>query len=292
VLCTAVSTDPSEAQLRLDDTELTVRGPALAEEAKLQEIFDVRIGPPPQAAKQAFSGTVLTVGFERGGQRVVLFVDGTESTLERVSGILFRRLLDGTEMATCHPATIGGRVTNRQFEIGELRVTPGRVGCTGIRQPLHIDIESIVDVSRSERELLGRREPAVELQYVKQGVVVGVHLSLKPPRKLDLLGRLLRREYRRLKRQLQGFNPPAPVIRALTRLYAQGGSTSSGAVLAKESTDPEALLRTLRQNDLVELVDGNVRLTMRGWTLVTEQVAAVTVPYRRPSDTSDDLQFE
>lgn len=292
VLCTAVSPDPSEALLRLDDTGLTVRGPELAEAATLAEIFDVRIGRPPQAARQAFSGTVLTVGFERGGQHAVLFVDGEETTLERVRGVLFRRLLDGTEVAMCHPATIGGRVTTRRFDIGELRVTPGKVGCTGIKQPLHIDIGDIVAVSRSERELLGRLEPTVELRYVKHGVVVGVYLSLNPPRKLNLLGRLLRSEYRHLTRQLHELDPPTPVVRVLTRLYSRGGSTDSGAVLAAESTDPESLLRTLRSNDLVELVDGTVRLTMRGWILVIERVGTVTVPYHRPSETSGDLQFE
>ncbi|MFC7020601.1 MULTISPECIES: CheF family chemotaxis protein [Haloarcula] len=280
VLCTSVSSEPSEAQLRLDDSRLSVRGTELAEEANLDEIFDVRLGPPPQAAEQAFGAPVLTVGFERGGQRVVLFVDGSETTLRRVSALLFRRLLDGTEVAACHPATIGGRVPDRQFEIGELRVTPGRVGCTGIRYPLHVELESIVSVGRSERELQGRRDPAIEFRYVRNGVVVGVDLSLNPPRKLNLLGRYLRREYSRTRQPLRGFEPPAPVVRALTRLYAHGGRTDSGAELAAESDAPESLLRSLRQHDLVELDDGEVTLTMRGWTLVFERASAPAATYR------------
>ena len=278
VLCPAVSTEPSDAQVRLDETGVSVKGGELFEEARLTEIFDVRLGQPPQVAGNAFSGSVLTIGFERSGQRAVLFVDGEETTLERISALLFRRLLDGTQVAMSHPATVGGRITDRGFDIGQLRVAPGKIGCTGIRDPLNIDLDSIVSVSRAEKELLGRQEPTVGFNYVKQGVVVGVDLSLNPPRKLNLLGRYLRREFSRTKRRLRDIDPPAPVVRVLTRLYAQRGRTDSQTVLATESTEPEALLRTLLDNELVELADGEIVLTTLGWVLVAERVSTTRVP--------------
>lgn len=277
VLCPSISTEPSKAQFRLDNDRVAIEGDQLAEETRLDEIFDIRLGQPPQAAMDTLSGTVLTIAFERGGQRVVLFIDGTESTLDRVSGLLFRRLLDGTEVAVCHPATIGGRVTERRFDIGELRVTPGRVGCTSIRQPFNLELETIVAVNRSEQQILGHEEPTVDLRYVRQGVVVGVALSLNPPRKLNLLGRYLRRKYGRLRRELLELDPPVPVVRTLTRLYAHRGRTDSASVLAQESVDPEPLLEELIKNDLVTLNDGEVCLDMLGWVLVTERAVGVDV---------------
>jgi len=185
VLCTSVSTEPSEARFRLDETSVTVDGLELQETAELDEIFDVRLGRPSQAARGVFSGPVLTVGFERNDQRAVLFVDGPKSTLEQIGGLLFRRLLDSTEIAVSHPTTIGGRVTDRQTEIGELRVTPGKMGCTGIRVPCNVGLGSIIDIGRSETDLLDQQVSTVDLEYVKQGVVVGVELSLNSPRKLS-----------------------------------------------------------------------------------------------------------
>lgn len=279
VLCPSVSSEPSDASIRLDHSKVAVTGPELTEEAGLEEIFDVRLGQPPQAAQKAFSGTVLIIGFERGGQRAVLFLDGSSETLERFSGLLFRRLLDGTEVAVCHPVSIGGRLTDRQVNIGEIRVTPGKIGCTGVTRPLNIDLESIVDVSRSEKEILGHKEGSVEIQYVKRGTVVGVDFSLNPPRKLNLLGRYLRRNYSRLRQQAQALNPPAPIVQILTRLYAARGHTDSGAMLARESDNPRALLQTLLDHVLVELVDGEVRLTMLGWVLVIKQTSFTTTAY-------------
>lgn len=281
VLCPSVSGEPSSAQVQLDSSSVRVTGPELTEAASLQEIFDVRLGQPPKAAGDAFSGTVLIIGFERGGQRVVLYVDGSVSTLEQFSGLLFRRLLDGTEVAVCHPVTLGGRVTEDPTNIGTLRVTPGKIGCTGINNPLNVDIESIVDVTRTETKLLGRREPSVRFQYVKHGVVVGVVLSLNPPRKLNLLGRYLRRSYSQLSKQAQTLDPPGPIIQTLMRLYAHGGRTDSRAILATESDNPEALLQTLLDNELVELVDGEVRLETLGWVLVIEQATTAKRPHGR-----------
>lgn len=281
VLCPAVSGEPSGAQVRLDGSSVTVTGSELTETASLQEIFDVRLGQPPKAAGDAFSGRVLIIGFERGGQRAVLYVDGSVSTLEQFSGLLFRRLLDSTEVAVGHPVTLGGRVTADSTNIGTLRVTPGRIGCTGINNPLNVDIESIVDVTRSETKLLGRREPSVRFQYVRHGVVVGVVLSLNPPRKLNLLGRYLRRSYSPLRKQALATDPPAPVIQTLMRLYAHGGRTDSKAMLARESDNPEVLLQTLLDNELVELVEGEVRLETFGWVLVIEQATTTKRPRSR-----------
>jgi len=281
VLCPSVSSEPSDAQVRLDSSSVKVTGSELTEAASLEEIFDVRLGQPPKAAGDAFSGTVLIIGFERGGQRVVLYVDGSVSTLEQFSGLLFRRLLDGTEVAVCHPVTLGGRVTVESTNIGTLRVTPGRIGCTGINNPLNVNIESVVDVTRTKTELLGRREPSVRFQYVKRGVVVGVALSLNPPRKLNLLGRYLRRTYSQLRQQARALNPPAPIVQTLIRLYAHGGRTDSRAMLATVSDNPEALLQTLLDNELVELADGEVRLEMLGWVLAILQGTTTKRPQSR-----------
>lgn len=272
VLCTSIAEEPSRAQLRLDETTLAVEGPEITDTVGLDEVFDVRLGSPPQAASGAFSGPVLTVGFERDDQRAVLFVGGDEPTPERVSGLLFSRLLDGTEVAACHPASIGGRVTDNRFDIGELRVAPGKVGCTGIRRPLHADLGSIVNVTRGETELLGRREPAVTVQYVKHGVVVEVDLSLNPDRKLNLLGRYLRQEYGRTRQRVAGLDPSPAVLRTLVRLYTHRGSAAPRTVLDREATDSETLLGRLLGTDLVDLSDGELRLRPPGWILVAERV--------------------
>ncbi len=237
MFCPSVSAAPSQAQFRLNNAGVVVEGDQLAEEAGLDEIFDIRLGQPPRAAVEALSGTVLTIGFERGGQRVALFIGGSESTLAESADYCSDSRSNW--VVQCR-RRCKRRARDPAFELGELRVTPGKVGCTGSRQPLNVDLETAAVVSRSDGTT-GRRELAVDLRYVRQGVVVGVDLSLNPPRKLNLLGRYLRRSYGGLRQELRELAPPPPVVRTLTRLYTHGGRTDSKSVRHRNRR-PAALL--------------------------------------------------
>lgn len=272
VCCERVHTEPVTADITLDDGELRVESEVRDLEIPQSDIFDVRIASSPQAAAEFFTGSVLTVGFDRHDRREVLFVDGKRHTLEKYAGLFYRWLLDGLEVAVCHPTEVGGRVTGETFDIGTLRVTPGKVGCTGIAYPFGIDLERIVHFSRSERELLGDRRMVIGVQYVRDGMVVSLDLSVNPPRKQQLLGRHLRQTYDEIRRSVRTLDIPTPAVRALYKLYSLRGTATPSSLFDDPSDTSKGVLRGLRKADLVEFGDGQVRLTSRGWILVTEHV--------------------
>ncbi|WP_276273117.1 CheF family chemotaxis protein [Haloarcula litorea] len=270
VFCHALGEEPVRTQLSLGAAALSVESEGFAGEIALDNVFDATVGPPPQAAAGVLSGTVLTVGFERDGDREVLFVSTDEETLTTVAGLLYRRLLDGKEVAVRHPAEIGGRVTEATYDIGRLHVVPERVGCSKIQHPFDVELGSIVDFYRSEEELLGDRQPVIHIQYVREGVAVSLDLALNPPRLQHLLGRHLQRRYVETRREVRGLDVPPAGVRALVRLYSLQGSAHPKAVLDGGQERAEAVLRGLLRQDLVEASDGEVALTSRGWILVTE----------------------
>jgi len=263
--------DPVEARLSLGDV-LTVRNGTLDAEIDLSTVFDVHVGPPPAAATEAFTESVLIVGFEGEDGRDVLFVDATESTLDNVAGVLYRRLLNDIEAVVSHPTNIGGRVTDKSFEIGRLLVTPGKVGCRGVNSPFSIDLETIVDFSRSAETLMGERRPVITIKYVKQGVAVSLKLSLSSARKQHLLGRVLRRDYDRVRGSLQQLDLPRPAFRALVKLYSLQGTAPPETLVRNVSVSAEPLVRGLLKAGLVEISDDEVGLTPSGWILVTEHI--------------------
>ena len=272
ILCECIHDEPVRADLTVGDDVLRVESEDRSLAVAAAAIFDVRLGSSPRAATEFFSGAVLTVGFERDGRRDVLFVDGSRSALEKYAGLLYRWLLDGTEVAVRHPAEVGGRVTGETFDIGTLRVTPGKVGCTGITYSFGIDLDTIVHLSRSEGELLGDERTMIDLQYVSDGMAVSLDLSVEPPRTRHLLGRHLRQEYHDVRKQVRQLDLPGPAVRTLHKLYSLRG-TASASELLDGSTDASVdILRGLGKADLVCLTDEGVELTSRGWILVTEHV--------------------
>lgn len=272
VLYRSVSERPTEARFRLGDRQITVEGEELSVEIPLSEIFDARVGPPPKAANGFFGGSILTIGFDRDDEREVLFADGDGETIEKVGGLLYRRILDGTEVAVRHPAEVGGRVTGESYDIGTLQVTPGKVGCMGIEVPCILDLDSVVDFSRSTEELLGREQTTITITYVKNGVAVSLDLSMNPPRKQHLLARYLRGEYDEIRREVGRLDVPEPALRALVKLYSLRGTAKPQSLLVGESVSTASVLRGLAKHELVRVTEERVELTPRGWILVTEHV--------------------
>lgn len=272
VLCECVHEEPVRADLTIGEDVLRVESEDWTLTVSAADIFDVHLGSSPQAATEFFRGTVLSVGFERDGRRDVLFADGSQSTLEKYAGLLYRWLLDGTEVAVRHPAEVGGRVTGETFDIGTLRVTPGKVGCTDISYSFGIDLDTIVHLSRSEGELLGDERTMIELRYVRDGMAVSLDLSVEPPRTQHLLGRHLRQDYHDVRKQVRRLELPRSAVQTLYKLYSLRGTASPGALLDGSTDASVEILRGLGKADLVQLTDDGVELTSRGWILVTEHV--------------------
>lgn len=274
VFCECVDEVPTPADLTFGDDHLRLESEADSLTVAQSDVFDVRLGSSPRVATDFFTGSVLTVGFDVDDDREVLFVDGSEDTLETYAGLLYRWLLDGREVAVRHPAEIGGRVTGQPFDIGTLRVTPGKVGCTGIDYSFGVDLDRIVHLSRSEGELLGERRTMIELQYVKDGRAVSLDLSVDPPRIQHLLGRHLRQEYDKIRQRVRELDIPEVAVRTLYELYSLRGAATPSTLFDGPSDASAAILRGLGKADLVRFGDDEVELTSRGWILVTEHVDA------------------
>jgi len=274
VFCERVDEAPTTADLTLADDNLRLESEAGSLTAAQSDVFDVSVGSSPRAATDFFTGSVLTVGFDTDDGREVLFVDGSRGSLEAYAGLLYRWLLDGREVGIRHPAEVGGRVTGQPFDIGTLRVTPGKFGCTGINYSFGIDLDRIVHLSRFEGKLLGDRRTMIELQYVRDGRAVSLDLSVDPSRIQHLLGRHLRQEYDESRRAVRGLDIPKVAVRTLYKLYSLRGAATPATLFDGPSDASAAILRGLMKAGLVRFADDEVELTSRGWILVTEHVDA------------------
>lgn len=278
-----------DAEFRLEEKRVIVEDENLTLKVDIEDIFDIRIGTPPPAVDDVFAGKILNVGYEFEGRREVMFVDSKLETLEQVSGLLFRSILNHIEVAARHPMKVGGRVTGKSPEVGKLLVAPEKLGCPDIDVPFNIDVDQVVDFDRSEMELLGEKRPTIIIQYVTKGVAVTLELSLSTPRKLHLLGRFLRYEYDSVRESLRSIEIPDAAGRVLIRLYSLRGRAKAQSLFRQESVSTASLLRGLLRADLVEMDDGQLTLTPRGWILVTEHFGQ-RQPSIQQSSSTDNLR--
>ncbi|MFB6153154.1 MAG: CheF family chemotaxis protein [Halodesulfurarchaeum sp.] len=276
----------SEHRVRLEEDVLVLAGDRGSERIDLEDVVDVRLGRPPLAVNSILESTTLTIAVSDGSsegteadeptspteEQEVFFVGGKDEEVRTLGRLIYRAILNGTEVAVRHPAKIGGRSTETSFRLGELSLRDGTVDVSGIDPTFSVPIDAIVDFTTDTRELLSDERQVIAVEYVRNGRPIRFEVAIDPPRKRFILGRYLRLEYRSHRRQLSEVDLKSAERRALLRLYSMGGTATLQALLDGDSISSISVLRRLQRRGFVGGTEGSVRLTPEGWILAAKHL--------------------
>lgn len=277
VVCKSRDLDgPIDVRVRLDRTHLTIQTDEHELSAPVSAVFDVTRDRPPLPAEDEFDGPMLTVAFHRGLESEVVFFEGDPDHLDRFRYLLFKVVLDGTDVVVRHPAEIGGRATGTSPQRGTVFLGRRAVEFADLDLPFEIDLESIVDFTTRNREVEGREFPVVAIEFVRNASAIISEVALGPSRKFNLFGRFLRTEYASVREALSAIDLSATDEAVLRRLYSVGGQTGVRTLLGDRDRSSLRTIESLRDRRLVEGEDGQIALTPRGWILVTDTLQAWT----------------
>lgn len=263
-----------DCQVTLEDNELRFAGTDYESRIDLQSVFDVKLGQPPMSVADRFANKTLTIAVEREhafgerGRDIYFLSDEDESSIEHFGQLLYKSVLNGTEVAVRHPVQIGGRRTNSAFTIGELHLGDRTVGFTSVEVPFKVEIDSIIDFSRDTRELLGEEREVIEVEYVKEGRSILFEAALSPDRKRFILGRYLRLEYTKRQRELSKLDLSPAETKALATLYTMNGKSKLQTLISGRSESSVKVLKLLQKRGLVSGSEGYVQLTPKGWIMI------------------------
>ncbi len=263
-----------DCQVTLEDEDLRLEGQDYAAAIDIQTIFDLKLGQPPMSVAGTFDTKTLTIAVEAEkdfGERsrdIYFLTDTDEESIEHFGQLLFKSVLNGTEVAVRHPAEIGGRRTNSSFTIGELHLGNRSVGFSKIDVPFKVDIESIIDFSRKQQDLLGETREIISVEYVRDGRTIVFEAALNPDRKRFLLGRYLRLEYTKVQRELGKMDLSPPETKALATLYTMNGKSKLQTLLSGRSESSIKVLQLLQKRGLLDATEGHVQLTPKGWIMI------------------------
>ncbi|MFC7027029.1 CheF family chemotaxis protein [Halomicroarcula sp. GCM10025710] len=132
----------------------------------LDSIFDVAIGQVPDDLGDFFNSTV-TVAFEKGGRRLAAAVEADDEKIEKFGTLLFKAILNGTETTVTRRARVGGRVTDESFVTARLFLTQGSVEFRREDSTFTVDLETVSDFGRTEREIAGSTRPVLEVRHME-----------------------------------------------------------------------------------------------------------------------------
>ncbi|MFC7142064.1 CheF family chemotaxis protein [Halosimplex aquaticum] len=266
--------EPVKGRILLSEKRLVLAGDEGKVTIPLTSIFDIAVGHVPDGLGEFFSSTV-TIAFERSGKRMVAAVEADDDKIEKFTTVLFKAVLNGTDVTVKHPARVGGRVTDESFVPAKLFLKPEAVRFRRADDTVDIDLSTVNDFDRLTREINGTEQPVLAVRHLDGGQATLSLAAMDSPRKMSILGRFLRLEYSDLMADLEDVSLSEEQVELLVAVYSTGPGVSLASVLDMESSQLTMVLNDLKADDLVVDADEGPKLTPKGRVVVSKHLEDV-----------------
>jgi helix-turn-helix protein len=266
--------EPVKGRILLSEKRLVLAGDEGKVTIPLSAIFDVAVGQVPDDLGDFFDSTV-TVAFEKGGNRMVAAVEADDDKIEKFTTVLFKAILNGTDVTVKHPARVGGRVTGAEFAPAKLYLKPGAVRFRRADDTVDVDLSTVSGFERASREISGTERSVLVVRHLKDGQATLSLAAIDSPRKLSILGRYLRLEYSDLMADLEDVSLSEEQVELLVAVYSTGPGVSLTSVLDMESSQLTMVLNDLRADELVVDGEDGPKLTPKGRVVVSNHLEDV-----------------
>lgn len=239
----------------------------------LSSIFDVAMGQVPDELSGFFESTV-TIAFEKKGRQFVAAVEDESEKIQKFSTVLFKAILNGTNMTIKHPARVGGRVTDEEFRPAKLYLQPKQVEFNSPGGKIAIRLSAVTEFDHTKRQIGGTKRPVLDVHHMPKGEALLTQVTTDSSRKMSILGRYIRIEYSELMADLKDTELSGDEKELIVAIYsgAGGEGMSLAQVLDKDPSEVTMLLNDLdSQNLVVDSADGT-KLTPKGQVLVNRHL--------------------
>lgn len=266
--------EPVKGRILLSEKRLVLAADEGKVTIPLSSIFDVAVGQVPEDLGDFFRSTV-TVAFEKGGNRMVAAVEADDDKVEKFTTVLFKAVLNGTDVTVKHPARVGGRVTGEEFAPAKLFLKPDTVRFRRADDAVDVDLSTISDFERASREINGSDRAVLAVRHLSDGQATLSLVAMDSPRKMSILGRYLRLEYSDLMADLKDVTLSEEQVELLVAVYSTGPGVSLANVLDMESSQLTMVLNDLREDELVVDSEDGPTLTPKGRVVVSNHLEDV-----------------
>lgn len=240
----------------------------------IDDVFDVNIGTVPSEISDFF-GHPVTIGFTYLGDRHVAVITADREEIQDFTGSLFKSILDGTTAWVKHPARIGGRVTDSSPETASLLLGDRQLRFVDLADPIELDLETVTHFERAQRSVRGQTRSILRVRHMEGGSSVTTETLVENERKMGLLGRYLRIEYRELMEEVRDLELKDGEMELLVALYSGGDDADLARMLGESTNTITMRLNDLTEKGLITEAGSNTTLTSRGRMLVGQEIEAV-----------------
>jgi helix-turn-helix protein len=235
----------------------------------------VNVGSVPNVF-DPLPGSPVTVAYNRGGDYRVALIASDESAIRKFSTVLFKVLLNGTHATIKHPAKLGGRVLDTETRGALLSLENNSVRFETEEGAVVIELDSVIEFSKEDRGLTSDTEAIISVDHMENREAMTTFAAIKSSRKLGLLGRYIRKEYRKLRESLSALSLSETETEVLTAIYSVGDQDLSlVSMLDVDGSEAKRILHSLHEDGLIESGNHGPILTPKGQVVVNQYLERV-----------------
>lgn len=267
--------EPVTGRVVMSEKRVVIATPGTQRTIRISDIFDIAYGSAPPDLREFFEDTVTIASNDESGRHVAL-IEGADDTVRRFTDLLFKAVINGTDVLVRHPARRGGRVTDSSVTPATVFLRPGTVLFKGA-QKFTIEASTVSHFERHTRAIGGDDREVLSVRHTPEMESVTTEIALDSSRRMNVLGRFLRTEYSQLKEELAQLDISERETEAMVGLYSGGSDASLAGVLGMESNQVTMLLNTLVEKGLVEEGESGMTLTPIGKLAVSSRIEQVNM---------------
>jgi helix-turn-helix protein len=265
--------EPVDGRVLLNDDQLVLVGPDEKKSLPLSRMVDIVLGRVPPEYSQYFNHSVLVAFASPGdGPPRTATIEAEGDAADRFGWLLFRTRLHKRTVLLNHPARVGGRITDTEFEPATLYLGEETVSFMNIETPFRVPLDSVVGFGRPERTVQNVTRRVFSIRHVQNGTSMTTEIDVRSKQRRNLLGRFLRIEYTKHMSAIADMDLSGTETELLVTLHSGGDAADLAKVLGVDPSRVSMLLNGFEDKGLVTTDENGVHLTSTGRIAIEEHL--------------------
>lgn len=238
----------------------------------LSSVFDVGKSNVPQELKDYVKNAV-SVAYKQDGSSFIVVLKADDYALDKFRYLVYKALLNGVSVEVRHPARVGGRVVEEAgWEKTRLKVGDRALILADV---VKIDVNSVYSVSVKGIEVRDSEVKVLSIDHAREEGVVATQLNIPNSRHLNIVGRYIRSEYRRISNEADSLELSGEEKKIMVGVYSGVREEQLPGMLNMGVPEVNMLLNQLMQKGIIRQTKDGVQLTNKGKVVANRKLEDV-----------------
>lgn len=182
-------------------------------------------------------------------------------SLSKFLTILFRAILDNTKINTKHPAKIGGKITNSEWNNTSICIKPSSLI---LKNAAEIKLKAVENVALENRTIRKNTQPVLEVDHFTTDSVATTQLYTPNNQTFNLLNDFIQIKYKQLLENINSIHLNKEEMNLVIGIYSGLTENQLPDMVGKTRKELKNMLNRLRKKGVLNGSNTSIELSSEG----------------------------